>query len=162
MGLFGKLFNKDKQGLKLSSSDVEQMVVPQLKSMLEIAFEYCGFNEEEVENIYVFNSAEEGEYFTFSYRIKGKVVERHLINELLDKKVDVSPDRQTEADEIGLENLHEIMKTFEQRKLDIPTVITIEYSIANQDFKADFGYEQKLIGTDLLPEDIEEQWRNQL
>lgn len=164
-----RFFKKSKSKLLIDSYesnqsffDLEQNIFKELKSMIEVSFEYAGWNDREIDSIYVFNSTEEGNYFTFFFKIKELLVDRHEVNNHLDKSCDVSETQQFAADDIGLKNLLNIVDLLQGANQPIPTRLTIEFSPKTNKMISDFNYEKRLVGTDLMESDLENEWKEKL
>lgn len=169
MGIFKRLFNKTKKDIGMSSIDsnksfpeIENRLIPEIKSMIEIAFEYAGFNDQEIDKIYIFNSTEESIFFHFFYRINGQIVKKHKINDCLNTNCDTSPERQSSALNIGMDNLKTIIELFKEKKLEVPKRIKIEYSIKTNKMSSNYYYDNKLLDTDLMEEDLMKEWMKNL
>jgi len=136
----------------------EELVNEKFKSMLEAAFEYSDFNEEEIKLIYVFCSLEEGFYYDFFYRIGGEIVKKHLINDFLISKCNDSDEQQLAAVDIGLNDLIELEKLFIENEKDLPTQIKIKYVVKDQSIDTDMVYSQNLIGTNKDDLELRNEW----
>jgi hypothetical protein len=158
-----RLFKKSKPSTEgePSTEGIDEKIIPEIKSMLEAAFEYSGFSDE-IETIYVFNSTEEAYLFSFFFRLNDQIAERHELNLFLEKKCDTSPERQSSSDDIGLENLRAIAGKFKAENLEVPTRITIEYFPKTQTMSTNLSYEQKLVNSDLMEEDLIKEWMESL
>lgn len=165
MGIFSRLFKKEKKGINTNTIDsnesfpeIESRLIPEIKSMIEIAFEYAGFNEQEVDDIYIFNSTEEGHFFHFFYGINGQIVKKHKINEVIKTKCDTSPEQQSAALAIGMKSLKSIVNLFTEKHLEVPKRIQVEYSIRTHHMKSNYFYDNKLLNTDLMDVDLMNEW----
>lgn len=143
-------FNKEKKFDKKFNDHI--------KSMVEVSFEYVGWNEKEIDHIYIFGSTEESSFFTFFYSIKGNIVERHKVNDYLVQKCNIKPSQQTAADMIGLKDLIAIMELFEKYKKEVPTILKIRYDTHSTKVDTNLSYEKRLIGTELGPADLLSEW----
>lgn len=167
MRIWNRLFSRPQrksvqieQQEELSEFDVELRGL--FKSMLDIAFEYVNFNDKEVTEIYVFCSTEISLYFTFFYRIHETVLDRHLINEKLHKKCDISSDKQFEADDFGLIDLNKFVALFKSAGREVPTIIKLSFSVVNQKFDTNLSYDHLLANSELMATDLSDQWLEDL
>ena len=129
-----------------------------LKSMIEVSFEYIGWNKEEVDSIHILCSTEESIYFHFFYSIGGNILERHKVNNYLKVKCNDSEEHQIAADNIGISDLEQIISLFKAENREIPFSIKITYLPATNKMESIFDYESKLLGSDLMEEDLLQQW----
>lgn len=144
------------------NNQVTHRIKSHIKSMIEISFEYTGWNKEEVDHIFIFCSTEESLFFTVFYSINGILTERHRINEFLKKKCNTSELQQFAVDKIGLDNLEMIVSCFKTNSLEIPTVLKITYIPLSKEFNFEFDYQANLTGNDLIEEDLVEMWMKSL
>lgn len=126
--------------------------------MVEISFEYVEWNEQEVDSIHILCSTEESIFFTFFYSINGNVVARHKVNGYLNKKADITKSLQSAADKIGIKDLQNIIALFTDNNQEVPNLIKISYYPPTKKFETDFDYKKRLTGTDLMEEDLVEEW----
>jgi hypothetical protein len=132
------------------------------KSMIEVAFEYVNFNEEEVKIIYIFCSLEEGYYFDFFYNINNTIVKKHQVNEVLEKKSKITDEKQLAALDIGLAEIAILEKLFKDDNNEIPKQVKLNYSISEDKYISNISYEQKLIGTEKMDTDLRDDWIKEL
>ena len=140
----------------------EKHMVSHLKSMLEIAFEFVNFDTSQVEMIYVFCSTEEGYMFDFFYSIDGKIMQRHQVNNVLKQSIDSSDEKQFFCLETGNKDLLSCVDKFEKKGEEVPTRIMVSYAVKNEKINIDFSYEKRLIGTDLMADDLLTEWITEL
>lgn len=162
--MFGKYFKKNrKKGLKFENTyDLAPEIIGEVKSMIEIAFEYAGFNADEIENIYVLNSNEEGRYSSFFYRANGQFVERHKLNDVVKKKVNVSSDLQEQTLKICLDNLENINSYFKGNNKEIPLWQYCSFDVNNGKLTCEMDYDKKLLDLETTEHDIEDEWMEKL
>lgn len=132
--------------------------------MVAICLEYV---ENKADEIYIYCSCESKMYvFDFFFRINGKVVHKHQLNEAkfeqdsLDNLVyDVSRERQKAALKIGNEDLKLIHKRCEDFNRDMPTEMKLIYDVKKNSLKANYRYDLIYSNDDeLLPDDIFGGW----
>lgn len=111
--------------------------------MVEIAFEYIGRNSEEVDNIYIYASMENEMYFyNVFYQINNIVVEKELVNNVLQRKTDDSEDRIDNLLSIGGHALMDLSDVFIDDKREVPTLLKMIYSPKTGGFDCDILYEE--------------------
>lgn len=138
--------------------EFEEKLKTYLSSMIEVVFEYVGNNKEEVDEIYIFCSTEESLFFQFFYSINGQIVKKHKVNDLLILKCDTSKERQFSVLDIGMEDLSGIVSLFNGSQKDVPKSIKISYKPLTKEMDTHFIYDNRLIGTDLMEENLVEDW----
>jgi hypothetical protein len=110
--------------------------------MVEIAFEYLNFNKDEVDAIYIYASMEEGDFFyNVFYKINNKISKKHLVNNFLKIKIDVSSERQQSMLSIGNKYLESISKIFKGDEREVPTLMKMEYHPKTGKFNNDISYD---------------------
>lgn len=72
--------NKKKKGLVLETM-IDSLIDTQVKSMLQTCYEFSEWNDEEIEEIYIFCSLEEGIFPKWFYRINSEIVKTHELND---------------------------------------------------------------------------------
>ena len=105
-------------------------------------------------------------FFDFFYKINGKVVHKHQLNEAskeLDSQqnrvYDVSKERQKAALRIGNQNLKLIHKKCEEFNKDMPTEMKLHYNVKKNSLKGKYRYDLVYsIDDELLPDDIFDLW----
>ena len=132
--------------------------------MVAICLEYV---ENKADEIYIYCSYEPKMYvFDFFYRINGKFVHKHQLNEVtkeLDSQhkqvYDVSRERQKAALRIGNQNLKLIHKKCEEFNKGMPTEMKLYYNLNQNSLKGKYRYDLVYTNEDeLLPDHIFELW----
>jgi len=142
------------------NEELEERINSNLMSMIKISAEYVNWNNKEISNIYIFCSTVEGVYFSFFNLINKEIVQRHKVNEYLNLKCDIS--KQGAALEVGINDLEEIIITFNKLEKKIPALIKLTYDFNSEKYNIDFDYEDFLTKSDLTEEDLEEKWMEEL
>ncbi|MFB1052230.1 DUF600 domain-containing protein [Paraliobacillus sp. JSM ZJ581] len=132
--------------------------------MVAICLEYV---DNKADEIFIYCSYEPKMYvFDFFYKINGKVVHKHQLNEAskeLDSQqnrvYDVSKERQKAALRIGNQNLKLIHKKCEVFNKDMPTEMKLHYNVEKNSLKGKYRYDLVYsIDDELLPDDIFGLW----
>ncbi|WP_079710252.1 DUF600 domain-containing protein [Paraliobacillus ryukyuensis] len=132
--------------------------------MVAICLEYV---DNKADEIFIYCSYEPKMYvFDFFYKINGKVVHKHRLNEAskeLDSQqnrvYDVSKERQKAALRIGNQNLKLIHKKCEEFNKDMPTEMKLHYNVKKNSLKGRYRYDLVYsIDDELLPDDIFDLW----
>jgi hypothetical protein len=132
--------------------------------MVAICLEYV---DNKADEIFIYCSYEPKMYvFDFFYKINGKVVHKHQLNEAakeLDSQhnqvYDVSRERQKAALRIGNQNLKLIHNKCEEFNKDMPTEMKLFYNVKQNSLKGKYKYELVYsIDEELLPDDIFDLW----
>ncbi|UTR13925.1 DUF600 domain-containing protein [Salipaludibacillus sp. LMS25] len=129
--------------------------------MVSICLEYV---ENRADEVYIYCSYE-GNSITcnFFYRINGKVVKKHKLNDVIDKsesfQYDTSAERQDGVLDIINEDIEKMGKLCEEYSRDMPTEIKLIYNVANNSLKADYRYDMvRSKDTDKIGYDIYLEW----
>lgn len=162
--MFSKYFKKQKsKSLDFKDSDnLAPELISELKSMVEIAYEYAGFNDDEIDEVYVFCSNEAGRYSSFFFGAYNQIIQRHKLNEILKKKIDDSPNMQAQAIRICLSNLKNINSYCENTKKEIPMRLYCSFKIETGKLKCDLEYDKKLKDFEITEHDLEDNWIEKL
>ncbi len=152
--------NKSKQ-LKLETI-IDSLIDDHIKSMLEACYEYSNWNDDEIDDIYIFCSTEEGLFPTWFYRIDSKIVKAHELNNYVKLKCDTSHQGQRKVLTILADHLFDIDNEYEAQQREMPTRIKISYNLKNNKFNVDLDYKKELIGTELTDHDLLEKWMDEL
>lgn len=130
--------------------------------MVAVCLEYVN---NRADDIYMYCSYEQGAYsFNVFYKINGKVVRKHQLNEALEdgkpnEIYDVSSERQRSLLRIGIDNLKEIHKKCKEFNREMPTEIKMHYNVKENKLRAKYNYDLVYSNDDmLLPEDIFLSW----
>ncbi|MBM7664500.1 hypothetical protein JOC25_000956 [Solibacillus kalamii] len=132
--------------------------------MVAICLEYV---DNKADEIFIYCSYEPKMYvFDFFYKINGKVVHKHQLNETVkgsnspqNQVYDVSKERQKAALRIGNQNLKHIHKKCEEFNKDMPKEIKLYYNVKQNSLKGKYRYELVYsIDNELLPDDIFDLW----
>lgn len=141
---------------------IDSLIDNQVKSMLEACYEFTNWNDEEIDEIYIFCSLEEGLFPKWFYRINSLIVKAHELNDHVKRKCDTSTQKQREILTILADNLFDIDTAFETQNKEIPTKIKISFNIHNNKFNVDLDYKKELIGTELDCHDLLQRWMMEL
>lgn len=132
----------------MATQEFDRIFEALTKEMLEIVYEFAGFNKTAIESIYLLGSADEDCIESnFFYQIQGTVVAKHSINDYLDIKVDVSRERQVLALQQVNKMFTGLLEEFRNDSRTLPTVLKIMYSPQSEKFSCKLSYD-KVIGTD--------------
>ncbi|WP_082051237.1 DUF600 domain-containing protein [Rossellomorea aquimaris] len=132
--------------------------------MVAICLEYV---DNKADEIFIYCSYEPEMYvFDFFYRINGKTVHKHHLNEAakesnsrLNQVYDVSRERQKAALRIGNQNLKFIHKKCEEFNKEMPTEMKLYYNVKQNSLKGKYRYDLVYSNDDeLLPDDIFDIW----
>ncbi len=129
--------------------------------MVAICLEYV---DNKADAIFIYCSYEPKMYvFDFFYKINGKIVHKHQLNEATKEMnrqhYDVSRERQKAALRIGNQNLKLIHKKCEEFNKDMPTEIKLYYDVKKNSLKGKYRYDLVYSNDEeLLPDDIFELW----
>lgn len=111
--------------------------------MVEVAFEYIGFNKEEVDGIYIYASMENEIYFyNVFYRINSIVIKKEVVNDVLINKTDSSPEKLRGLLRTGGNLLMDLSDVFIKDEREVPTLLKMVYSPKTGNFNCDVIYEQ--------------------
>jgi hypothetical protein len=153
-------FRRNKK--KKITLDTEVAIINnQVKSMLEACYEYAGWTDE-IDEIYIFLSLEEGLFPKWFYRINSQIVKAHEINDHLTNSYDTSTERQFGVLQILSDDLVAIDDGYELAKKEIPTRIKITFNPQTNQFNIDLEYTKELIGTDRTNHDLLDRWMAEL
>lgn len=112
--------------------------------MVEIAFEYIGFNKEEVDGIYIYASMEFGIYFYNAFfKINNQLIEKETVNSVLLNKTDTSSQVIQSLLSIGGAALMDFSDVFENDSREVPTLLKMVYQPKNGGFDCDIIYESQ-------------------
>lgn len=110
--------------------------------MVEIAFEFVGRNDQEVEKIFIYGSMEaELLYFDCFYKINGKIVETHEVNDVLTNKCDNSDQVVFQLHDLGIEFLQNTIDLFKEFKREVPTLLKMTFQPATSKFETEISYD---------------------
>lgn len=132
--------------------------------IVAICLEYV---DNRADDIYIYCSYEERSYsFDVFYKINGRVVRKHQLNEALDRLngqsnefYDVSRERQRGMLRIGVDNLKEIHKKCKEFNRDMPTEIKMHYNVKENKLQAKYKYDLVWSNTELLTShDVFDSW----
>ena len=151
MSLLKKIF-----GQKALSPD--DQIGERIKSMVEICMEYVGFDNPEIDNVYIFTTIEESQYVNYCFRINGEIIKKHKVNESLTSSVNVESERQRQVLEICNEEVKNIKEIFRKEGREMFKHFKILYDNKTNKMDSSFEYNILLTGTDLTPHDIEADW----
>ncbi|WP_163583493.1 DUF600 domain-containing protein [Gracilibacillus saliphilus] len=126
--------------------------------MVAISLEYV---EDRADDIFIYCSYEpEAYYFNVFFRLQGKLVLKHQLNDVPDDfTYDTSTERQLALQRIGVQNLEEIHKKCKEYGRDMPSEIKLHYNVKQNSLKAKYNYDIVYSNDDeLLPKDIFIRW----
>ena len=128
--------------------------------MVSICLEYV---ENRAEKIYIYCSYENRMISSdFFYKINGKVIERHKLNDVLikdQKEYDVSVNRQNSVLKIINGDIMALIKLCQEHQREIPTQIKLVYDVAANRLNADYGYDLYYSNDESkIASDIAEEW----
>lgn len=125
--------------------------------MIQICLEYI---EGVAEKIYIYASFEENVISCdFFYKLNGKIVERHKLNEASDKQFDISIERQKACLKILNEDMKKLSSVCEEYSKPMPTEIKLIYNVMNNSVNSHYEYEVIYSNDDeKMPDDIAEEW----
>lgn len=110
--------------------------------MVSICLEYV---EKRAQKIFIYCSFEEGLVSSdFFYKICNLILERHKLNDIVNeiqKKYNVTVDRQMAVMDIINEDIEKIYKLCKQYKKEMPTEIKLIYDVENNSLKAEYKYD---------------------
>jgi hypothetical protein len=134
--------------------------------MVSICLEYV---DNKADDVYIYCSYEPEMYeFNVFYKIKGKLIQKHQLNEVEenqnDKHVyDISDERQDALLDIGLKDLQEIHKKCIEYNKAMPTEMKLHYSVHDNKLRGKYRYDLIYSNDeDLLPMNIFMQWFDDL
>jgi len=130
--------------------------------MVEVAFEYIGRNKEEVDCIYIYASMELGIYFyNVFYKINNQLIEKELVNDVLNNKIDNSRESIKALLRIGGNALMDLSDVFENDKREVPTLLKMVYLPKTGGFDCNISYEAYSKQKGWTNVSAFENWRNQ-
>ena len=110
-------FKKKKKKKELSLKPmIDSLIDNHVKSMLEACYEFADWNDEEIDEIYIFCSLEEGLFPKWFYRINSLIVKAHELNDHVKRKCDTSTQKQREILTILADDLFDIDTAFETQE----------------------------------------------
>lgn len=127
--------------LMSNSPDFDDKFSDLFTGMVEIAFEFVGRNDEEVEAIYIFSSLETGYFYNVFYRINGSVVSINQVNEVSKQQYDLSQPRIFDLLGTGNEMLAEMETLFKDDNREVPKSMKMVYEPQTGHFNNKMGYE---------------------
>ena len=128
--------------------------------MVEIAYEFVDYNEEEVDTIYTYCTMEANiiSYNVF-YRINGELVRLSKINTVSNMQYDISKEKMFQLLGIGVDYLDKIEQLFIADEREVPTQMKMVYFPKTGEFDNQISYYLHFSqSSDLLSDDIFEQW----
>jgi hypothetical protein len=148
----------------MTKEEFDKKFTELMSGMAQVAFEYVGSNEEEVDTVYVYVDMEDGcEFFNMFYRINDKMVEMHKVNDELNAEVDTSMSSMSETMDIGMEDTEKMRALFEEFQGQVPTQMKLEYHPKTGAFNNDISYDLFHSNTDDLDSsDIFKKWYDEL
>ena len=141
---------------------VNSLIDNQVQTMLEACMDYARWNDEEIDEVYIFANIEESIFPKWFYRINSKIVGAHELNDHVKKKCDTSTDRQFEILGILSDEVIAMEDTFIDHKQEVPTRVKIQYNPKSNKFDVNIDYTKILTGTHVSPHRLLEQWMEEL
>ena len=129
--------------------------------IVSICLEYVDWH---ADVIYIYCSYENNMiYGDFFFKIHGKILERHKLNDVKSDgkgfEYDVSEERQKALLNIILENIKKIHALCAEYRKDMPTEMKLIYDVKKNRLAAKYSYENKWSDSETkLPEDIFDEW----
>lgn len=125
--------------------------------MVSICFEYANYD---VEKIYIYGSWENGVLFCdYFFKVNGRVLQRHHLNQIAGKNYDVSRERQSDCLDILLEDMEKIKKACKKFGQPMPTQIKLIYDVTSKKMESEYKYENQYSSVPYkLSEDIADEW----
>lgn len=106
--------------------------------MIDICLEYVDYS---AEKLYIYALCEGREISSqYFYKINGKVVRKHKLNEIGNKKYDVSSERQLMCLKILVNDIKKLKALFKEYNREMPTVMKIVYDIEKNSVNAEYEY----------------------
>jgi len=132
--------------------------------LVEIAFEYVGYNKEEVNTIYIFGSIEANVYlFSVFYRINNELVNINEVNKVSVQQYDISNKSMMALLSRGNKILVRVDRLFEKLGEDVPTVLKMIYKPGTEELDFEFDYELQYSNDEVkIAADISKEWFNEL
>ena len=132
-------------------------------SMVELAFELVGWDKEEVDEVYVFGSMEDGYYYNTLYRINGTLVTTNNINTVSKRQFDNSSSRIASMLKLGSRELFKTANLFKEFDREVPTLMKMVYHPKTGAFDNDISYELHHSNkADKLEADVFREWYTEL
>ncbi|HLX65821.1 MAG TPA: hypothetical protein VKR41_02465 [Puia sp.] len=136
------------QRMKIDQQAFDRRFRELFTAMVEIAFEYVGRNKKEVDEVYVFGTmGVRGYYFNTCYRINGKMVETHEVNDVSVMKYPDLDERSYAMSMQGIDYLEETEQLFKDSDQKPPTLMKMVYHPKTGAFNNELDYE--LVSSDL-------------
>lgn len=131
--------------------------------MVSICLEYV---EDRAEKIYIYCSFESRVIANdFFYKINGKIVEKHKLNDVLtegQKEYDVSVTRQGSVSKIINDDIMALIKLCQEYQREMPTQIKLVYDVVTGKLNADYSYDLIYSNDETrTADDISEEWYQQ-
>ncbi len=128
-------------------------------SMIQVAYDFVDHSDE-VEDIYVYSDMEGGmSYFNAFYKINGKVVQMHEVNDVLSKEVETGLMRTSDILDLGIDETDKTRSLFDQYQGKVPSHMKFKFTVASSQFDSDISYDLHHTNTDdLLQEQVFDQW----
>ena len=128
--------------------------------MISICLEYV---ENRAEKIFIYCSFEGGIVASdFFYKINGKIIERHKLNDCISSKedeYDVSIERQKGVIKILNSDIKSIIKMCSEYNREMPTEMKLVYDVQRNSLKAEYKYDLVYTNDDIkTADDIAEEW----
>lgn len=113
-------------------------------ALVEIAYEFANRNEKEIDELYIYGTMENHEYYyNVFFKINNDFAELHNINTVLTEKCDNSKNRAINLLRTGTRYLKQVAELFKNDNRDIPTLMKMVYSPKTGKFNNDIYYDLK-------------------
>ncbi len=137
----------------------ETALVNAQSAMVSIALEYVGGAADEV---YIYGlAASSARHFDVFYRINGKVVPKHRLNDAVegDPVYDVSPARQRGLLQVGNDALKSLVAVADALGQPMPTEIKGRFTVATGKLTSSFRYDEFYTdSSEISPNEFFKQW----
>jgi hypothetical protein len=126
----------------MADKDFDDQLQMLFTEIVEVGFEYIGRNKIEVDVIFIYASLEEEDlFFNLFYKVNGKIARINEINNVLNTKVENTPNRMMLLLDVGTDSLEKILDLFLDNKREVPALFKIKYFPKTGAFKSDIIYE---------------------
>ncbi|HEM6265976.1 TPA: hypothetical protein U2C71_001190 [Streptococcus suis] len=122
--------------------------------MISLCLEYV---KGQVEKIYIYGVSDSLISFNVFYKIKGKIIQKHQVNEYLDANNKIDSNLQSQLLCHGVEDLEEIVELCKKHNHEHPTEMWLVYDAETNSLDAKYSYEARYEkDLDLLLDPVDE------
>ena len=108
-------------------------------SMISLALEYV---QNQSEKVYIYCISEEALLsFDVFYKINGIVTKMHVVNEIINKKVDTSKNMMVAVQRFGLEDIQKMLDVCQEYNREHPTEMWLIYDVQKNSLDSRYSYE---------------------